>query len=146
MPLDTIVDRFRTSLRFVNGEMTQAELADAAGVTRQTVVAVEAGDYAPSVYLALAIAMTTVGASAVLGKRLAAEIPVGIGSALRFGIATLLFAPLLLRSGGPPRLGRGDLGLLALQSFFGVFGFALFWLNGLRMTGAAASSVEKRRL
>lgn len=36
--------------------MTQAELAEAAGVTRQTVVAVEAGDYAPSVYLALAIA------------------------------------------------------------------------------------------
>jgi putative transcriptional regulator len=36
--------------------MTQAELADVVGVTRQTVVAVEAGDYAPSVYLALAIA------------------------------------------------------------------------------------------
>ncbi len=36
--------------------LTQAELADACGVTRQTVVAVEAGDYAPSVYLALAIA------------------------------------------------------------------------------------------
>jgi putative transcriptional regulator len=36
--------------------LTQAELADAVGVTRQTVVAVEAGDYAPSVYLALAIA------------------------------------------------------------------------------------------
>jgi putative transcriptional regulator len=41
----------RTSLR-----LTQAELAAAAGVTRQTVVAVEAGDYAPSVYLALALA------------------------------------------------------------------------------------------
>jgi putative transcriptional regulator len=37
-------------------ELTQAELAAAAGVTRQTIVAVEAGDYAPSVYLALAIA------------------------------------------------------------------------------------------
>ena len=37
-------------------ELTQAELAEAAGVTRQTIVAVEAGDYAPSVYLALAIA------------------------------------------------------------------------------------------
>ncbi|MCW2579799.1 MAG: transcriptional regulator, family [Blastococcus sp.] len=37
-------------------ELTQAELAGAAGVTRQTIVAVEAGDYAPSVYLALAIA------------------------------------------------------------------------------------------
>lgn len=36
--------------------LTQAELAAAAGVTRQTVVAVEAGDYAPSVYLALGIA------------------------------------------------------------------------------------------
>jgi len=36
--------------------LTQAELAGDVGVTRQTVVAVEAGDYAPSVYLALALA------------------------------------------------------------------------------------------
>lgn len=36
--------------------LTQAELATAVEVTRQTVVAVEAGNYAPSVYLALAIA------------------------------------------------------------------------------------------
>lgn len=36
--------------------LTQAELSTAVGVTRQTVVAVEAGDYAPSVYLALALA------------------------------------------------------------------------------------------
>ena len=36
-------------------ELTQAELAEVIGVTRQTIVAVEAGDYAPSVYLALAI-------------------------------------------------------------------------------------------
>ena len=34
-------------------ELTQAELAASAGVTRQTIVAVEAGHYAPSVYLAL---------------------------------------------------------------------------------------------
>jgi putative transcriptional regulator len=39
-----------------SAELTQAELAESAGVTRQTIVAVEAGDYAPSVYLALAIA------------------------------------------------------------------------------------------
>ena len=38
------------------GGLTQAELARDVGVTRQTIVAVEAGDYAPSVYLALAIA------------------------------------------------------------------------------------------
>lgn len=36
--------------------LTQADLADAVGVSRQTVVALEAGDYAPSVYLALAAA------------------------------------------------------------------------------------------
>lgn len=35
--------------------ITQAELAQAVGVSRQTIVAVEAGDYAPSVYLALRI-------------------------------------------------------------------------------------------
>jgi putative transcriptional regulator len=46
----------RTALR-----MTQAELASRVGVTRQTVVAVEAGDYAPSVYLALAIAQALGG-------------------------------------------------------------------------------------
>jgi putative transcriptional regulator len=36
--------------------ITQAQLAAAADVTRQTVVAIEAGNYAPSVYLALDIA------------------------------------------------------------------------------------------
>ena len=40
----------------VTSGLTQAELAERAGVSRQTVVAVEAGDYAPSVYLALELA------------------------------------------------------------------------------------------
>lgn len=39
----------------LDNELTQADLAAAVGVTRQTVLAVEAGDYAPSVYLALAL-------------------------------------------------------------------------------------------
>lgn len=38
--------------------LTQAELAQAVGVSRQTVVAVEQGDYAPSVFLALRLART----------------------------------------------------------------------------------------
>lgn len=37
-------------------ELTQAELAERVGVSRQTIVAVESGGYAPSVYLALALA------------------------------------------------------------------------------------------
>lgn len=35
--------------------LTQAELAQAVGVSRQTIVAVEQGSYAPSVFLALGI-------------------------------------------------------------------------------------------
>jgi putative transcriptional regulator len=43
-------------LRFFAGEMTQQELADRAGVSRQTVIAVEAGKYSPSLELAFRVA------------------------------------------------------------------------------------------
>lgn len=43
-------------LRFEAGEMTQAQLADRAGVTRQTIHAIEAGKYAPTLDLAFRIA------------------------------------------------------------------------------------------
>lgn len=43
-------------LRFENGEMTQQALADHAGVTRQTIVAIEAAKYSPSLELAFKIA------------------------------------------------------------------------------------------
>ena len=43
-------------LRFDHGEMTQAALADAVGVTRQTIIALEGGRYAPSLELAFRIA------------------------------------------------------------------------------------------
>ena len=45
-------------LRFENGEMTQQQLADEAGVTRQTIIAIESGKYAPSLPLAFKIART----------------------------------------------------------------------------------------
>lgn len=43
-------------LRFERGEMTQETLAQACGVTRQTIIALEAGKYAPSLELAFRIA------------------------------------------------------------------------------------------
>ena len=43
-------------LRFFNDEMTQEELANKAGVTRQTIIAIEKGKYAPSLELAFRIA------------------------------------------------------------------------------------------
>ncbi len=44
------------SLRFAAGEMTQAALADAVGVTRQTIIAIEHGKYSPSLEVAFRIA------------------------------------------------------------------------------------------
>ena len=43
-------------LRFLHGEITQEELAARVGVTRQTIVAIEKGNYDPSVSLAIRIA------------------------------------------------------------------------------------------
>jgi putative transcriptional regulator len=48
-------NRIRT-LRFLNGEMSQAELGHRIGVTRQTIAAIEAGKYAPSLEAAFRIA------------------------------------------------------------------------------------------
>ena len=44
------------ALRFAHGEMTQAELADRIGVTRQTIIAIEQGRYSPSLEMAFQIA------------------------------------------------------------------------------------------
>lgn len=43
-------------LRFEQSEMTQAELAERIGVTRQTVIAIEQGRYSPSLEMAFQIA------------------------------------------------------------------------------------------
>jgi putative transcriptional regulator len=58
----TISNTIRT-LRFVAGEMTQQALADRVGVSRQTINAIEAAKYSPSLEVAFRIAR-------VFGKRL----------------------------------------------------------------------------
>jgi putative transcriptional regulator len=50
-----ITNNIRT-LRFFADEMTQLELAEKAGASRQTIIAVEAGKYTPSLDLAFRIA------------------------------------------------------------------------------------------
>lgn len=50
-----VTNRIR-ALRFANGEMTQAELADKVSVTRQTIIAVEQGRYSPTLEMAFRIA------------------------------------------------------------------------------------------
>ncbi|MBY0306636.1 MAG: helix-turn-helix transcriptional regulator [Sphingomonas sp.] len=62
MAVPPITNSIRT-LRFMAGEMTQAELAEKIGMTRQTIAAIEAGKYSPSLEVAFRIA-------AVFGKPL----------------------------------------------------------------------------
>jgi putative transcriptional regulator len=49
--MSELTNRIRR-LRFDHGEMTQQELAEKAGVTRQTIIALEANRYVPSLLLA----------------------------------------------------------------------------------------------
>jgi len=50
-----VTNAIRT-LRFLAGEMTQAELGERVGVTRQTIAAIEQGKYSPSLETAFRIA------------------------------------------------------------------------------------------
>ena len=50
-----IQNNIRT-LRFLNNEMTQEQLAEKVGVTRQTIIAIEGAKYSPSLELAFRIA------------------------------------------------------------------------------------------
>jgi putative transcriptional regulator len=52
----TLVTNSIRALRFANGEMTQADLADRVGVTRQTIIAIEQGRYSPTLEMAFRIA------------------------------------------------------------------------------------------
>lgn len=55
MPEERIEHRIRV-LRFEHGEMSQQELAERCACTRQTIIALEKGNYVPSLALAFRIA------------------------------------------------------------------------------------------
>jgi len=57
--MQTLRTTMKTTLRrfrFDRGELSQQQLADMVSVSRQTIVSIERGDYAPSVKLALLLA------------------------------------------------------------------------------------------
>ncbi len=54
MKIGTLTNNMR-KLRFNSSEMTQQELADKLGVSRQTIIAIEAGKYSPTLELAFRI-------------------------------------------------------------------------------------------
>ena len=51
------IENFVRRLRFNNNEMTQGQLAELVGISRQTVVAIEKYKYTPSLELAFKIAL-----------------------------------------------------------------------------------------
>ncbi|TXN37297.1 helix-turn-helix transcriptional regulator [Flagellimonas hymeniacidonis] len=53
---DTNISNTIRTLRFLTNEMTQQQLAEKVGVTRQTIMAIEKGKYSPSLELAFKIA------------------------------------------------------------------------------------------
>ncbi len=56
MPTPSPIANHIRRLRFEHGEMTQSELAERIGMTRQTIAAIEAGKYSPSLDAAFRIA------------------------------------------------------------------------------------------
>ncbi len=65
-----VTNRIR-ALRFEHGELTQAQLAERIGVTRQTIIAIEQGRYSPSLELAFQIAdVFGVGLDEVFGYKM----------------------------------------------------------------------------
>lgn len=56
MAKPTLITNSIRALRAAHGDLTQAQLAECIGVTRQTVIAIEQGKYSPSLELAFQIA------------------------------------------------------------------------------------------
>ena len=56
MPAPPPIANHIRRLRFEHGEMTQSDLAERIGMTRQTIAAIEAGKYSPSLEAAFRIA------------------------------------------------------------------------------------------
>ncbi len=55
-PIKVVITNNIRAMRFAAGEMTQQELADRVGVSRQTINAIEQGKYTPSLEVAFGIA------------------------------------------------------------------------------------------
>ncbi|WP_209860122.1 DMT family transporter [Paenibacillus shirakamiensis] len=92
-------------------------------------------------YIAMSIAMTTVGSSIVVGKWVTQVFPVFLASLLRFGLASLVLIIILLIKEGVPKLTRKEIVLLFFQALTGVFLFNICLLIGLQKTPATESGI-----
>ncbi|NPC91344.1 DMT family transporter [Bacillus sp. WMMC1349] len=93
-------------------------------------------------YLAMAIAMTTVGSSFVIGKWILNDFPIYLASGIRYGIAAVLLLIFLYLTEKPfPKISKSDLWTLFMLALTGVFGFSVLLLYGLKYTTATESGI-----
>lgn len=99
-------------------------------------------------YLQLAGAMALAGTTVVTGKIVIGEMPIFLGSALRYGVAAAVLLPVAVRLEGSNRqrqlrsfLSLQTLGLLFAQSLFGNVLFSVCLLYGLRYGSAASAGL-----
>lgn len=93
-------------------------------------------------YLAMTIAMMTVGSSFVVGKWIVNSMPVFLASGIRYGLASIVLLLLLFyKEKSFPKINKKDVFWLFLQSFTGVFGFSVCMLYGLKYTSAMESGI-----
>lgn len=93
-------------------------------------------------YLHMAIGTAIVGSSVVAGKIMIKEFPVFLASFFRLGIGASILIYLLIKSEGKfPKLNKKDFFSLFFQSFFGIFGFSILLLYGLKFTSATNSGI-----
>ncbi|ENQ3104953.1 DMT family transporter [Bacillus cereus] len=93
-------------------------------------------------YISLALAMSIVGSSIVVGKLMVQSIPVFLSSGLRFGLASIILITLLfVFEKGFPTITRKDLCILIIQSFAGVFLFSICLLYGVQFTTGTESGI-----
>jgi drug/metabolite transporter (DMT)-like permease len=92
-------------------------------------------------YLALASAMTVVGAYVGFSKALVIVFPIFLLAWMRFGIAAVAMAPWLRKPASEAPLDRRTHRLLFLESFFGNFLFSICMLFGVARSSALAAGV-----
>ncbi len=92
-------------------------------------------------YLALASAMTVVGAYVGFSKALVIVFPIFLLAWMRFGIAAVAMAPWLRKPASEAPLDRRTHRLLFLESFFGNFLFSICMLFGVARSSALSAGV-----
>lgn len=92
-------------------------------------------------YANLTLAMIIVGSSVVAGKFMLTELPVYLGTTLRFILASAIIIPLVLAKEGIPRLSLRSFGILFIQAACGTFLFNALLLYGLQSTSAGIAGI-----